>query len=81
MQARQVQEIAEPFIRSGNLSLWQIFFKHVHKSIPVCYNTFRKMLKEDVSNLDGKIALQHKRIEEQHDRLLMKKRQSRIRRE
>ena len=79
MQARLVQEIAAPYIREGRLSLWQIFIKHAYDCVPVCYNTFRKMLKENVSDLDARIAVQHRRLEEQHDRQLEQKRRSRIR--
>jgi len=79
MQAQLVQKIAAPYIREGRLSLWQIFIKYAHDRVPVCYNTFRKMLKEDVANLDERIAAQHRRLEEQHDKLLEQKRRNRIR--
>ena len=42
-------------------------------------NTFRKMLKEDVSHLNEKIEIYRKQMEEQHDREVEKKRRKRIR--
>lgn len=41
---------------------------------PVSLNTFRKMLKEDVSHLNEKIEIYRKQMEEQHDREVEKKR-------
>ncbi|WP_417013028.1 hypothetical protein [Alistipes sp.] len=79
MLAQLVQQYAAPHVREGKLSLWQIFINHVHDKVPVTLNTFRKMMKEDVSDLDAKIEAQRRRLEEQHDKMLEKKRRNRIR--
>ena len=50
-QAQYVQRLAEPYIRKGKLPLWKIHTKFVIEEAPVSLNTFRKMLKEDVSHL------------------------------
>lgn len=54
MLAQLVQQYAAPHVREGKLSLWQIFINHVHDKVPVTLNTFRKMMKEDISDLDAK---------------------------
>jgi len=51
----------------------------VIEEAPVSLNTFRKMLKEDVSHLNEKIEIYRKQMEEQHDREVEKKRRKRIR--
>ena len=48
--AYEVQEIARPYIEKGDMSLTAIYWNYVVEVIPVCINTFRKMMKEDVSN-------------------------------
>lgn len=70
---------AEPYIRKGKLPLWKIHTKFVIEEAPVSLNTFRKMLKEDVSHLNEKIEIYRKQMEEQHDREVEKKRRKRIR--
>lgn len=67
-QAQYVQRLAEPYIRKGKLPLWKIHTKFVIEEAPVSLNTFRKMLKEDVSHLNEKIEIYRKQMEEQHDR-------------
>lgn len=78
-QAQYVQRLAEPYIRKGKLPLWKIHTKFVIEEAPVSLNTFRKMLKEDVSHLNEKIEIYRKQMEEQHDREVEKKRRKRIR--
>lgn len=56
-QAQYVQRLAEPYIRKGKLPLWKIHTKFVIEEAPVSLNTFRKMLKEDVSHLNEKIEI------------------------
>ena len=73
-QAQYVQRLAEPYIRKGKLPLWKIHTKFVIEEAPVSLNTFRKMLKEDVSHLNEKIEIYRKQMEEQHDREVEKKR-------
>lgn len=77
-QAERVQSIATPLIREGRYPLWKIHTKFVIEEIPVSQNTFRKMLKEDVSNLKEKIEAYRKQQEQQHDREVEKKRRKRI---
>lgn len=48
--AYDVQQIANRYVKQGGISLSNIYFNHVVEEIPVCMNTFRKMMKEDVSN-------------------------------
>lgn len=48
--AYEVQKIARPYIKQGGYSLSSIYFNHVIEEVPVCMNTFRKMLKEDVED-------------------------------
>ena len=64
-QAQYVQRLAEPYIRKGKLPLWKIHTKFVIEEAPVSLNTFRKMLKEDVSHLNEKIEIYRKQMEEQ----------------
>lgn len=47
--AYEVQQIAAPYVNQGGYSLSKIYLNHVVGEIPVCMNTFRKMMKEDVS--------------------------------
>ena len=63
-QAQYVQRLAEPYIRKGKLPLWKIHTKFVIEEAPVSLNTFRKMLKEDVSHLNEKIEIYRKQMEE-----------------
>ena len=78
-QAQYVQRRAEPYIRKGTLPLWHIHTTFVIEEAPVSLNTFRKMLKEDVSHLNEKFEIYRKQMEEQHDREVEKKRRKRIR--
>lgn len=48
--AYDVQQIANRYVKQGGISLSNIYFNHVVEEIPVCMNTFRKTMKEDVSN-------------------------------
>ena len=48
--AYEVQKITRPYIKKGGMSLTAIYWNYVVEVIPVCINTFRKMMKEDVSN-------------------------------
>lgn len=48
--AYDVQQLANPHVKEGCMSLNRIYFNYVVEKIPVCMNTFRKMMKEDVSD-------------------------------
>ena len=48
--AYDVQQIAMPFVKKGTLSLSAIYLNYVVEKVPVCMNTFRKMMKEDVTD-------------------------------
>lgn len=47
--AYEVQRIARPYQKEGKYSLTEIYLNFVVIEIPICINTFRKMMKEDVS--------------------------------
>lgn len=49
--ASKVQEICKQQKEKGIISETEIFFNSVMKKVPVCLNTYRKMLKEDLSDL------------------------------
>lgn len=49
--ASKVQEICKQQKEKGIISETEIFFNSVMKKVPVCLNTYRKMLKEDISDL------------------------------
>lgn len=49
--ASKVQEICKQQKEEGIISETEIFFNSVMKKVPVCLNTYRKMLKEDLSDL------------------------------
>lgn len=49
--ASMVQEICEKQKEEGIISETEIFFNSVMEKVPVCLNTYRKMLKEDVTDL------------------------------
>ena len=48
--AYEAQQIARPYLKQGHHSLIEIYLNFVVREIPVCINTFRKMMKEDVSD-------------------------------
>lgn len=49
--ASKVQEICKQQKEKGIISETEIFFNSVMEKVPVCLNTYRKMLKEDVTDL------------------------------
>lgn len=49
--ASMIQEICKQQKEKGIISETEIFFNSVMKKVPVCLNTYRKMLKEDLSDL------------------------------
>lgn len=60
--ADEVQKIANPYVDQGGLSLSYIYLNYVVGEIPVCMNTFRKMMKEDVSDLPELIKAYKEKI-------------------
>lgn len=60
--ATEVQEIAKPYLRRGGYSLNKIYYNYVVKRIPICINTFRKMMKEDVSQFQELVDEYHKKV-------------------
>ena len=78
-QAQYFRGLAGPYIGKGELPVGKSHTKFVIEEAPVSLNTFRKMLKEDVSHLNEKIEIYRKQMEEQHDREVEKKRRKRIR--
>ena len=76
--AYEVQQIANPYLKQGIYSKTAIYLNFVVKEIPICINTFRKMLKEDVSNFP-QLAEEYQRLATlQYLNFLDKRRQKRI---
>lgn len=46
----EIHAIADSLIQQGKYSKAEIYYKFVAVKVPVCINTFRKMLKEDGSD-------------------------------
>lgn len=76
--AAEVQACALPLIRKGSTPVWKIHLDIV-KRYPVSLNTFRKMLKVDVSDLDRRIEAYRDQLQKQHLREVAHKRLKRIR--
>ena len=76
--AAEVQACALPLIRKGSVPVWKIHLDFVAR-YPVSLNTFRKMLKVDVSDLDRKIEAYRAQLQMQHLREVAHKRLKRIR--
>ncbi len=76
--AAEVQKSVSPYINVGKDSLWTIYINHLVREYPVSMNTLRKMLKEDVTNLEQRIEEFRKKQEERHAKELEKKRRKRI---
>ena len=64
--AYEVQKIANPYVEQGGLSLSYIYLNYVVKKVPVCMNTFRKMMKEDVSNFPELVKTYKEKITAQY---------------
>lgn len=63
--AFEVQQIAMPYVKQGSSSLSMIYLNHVVEKVPVCMNTFRKMMKEDVTDFP-KWAKAYKERRQEH---------------
>ena len=68
--AYEAQQIARPYLKQGHHSLIEIYLNFVVREIPVCINTFRKMMKEDVSDYPQIAETYQKRAKEQYFALL-----------
>ena len=75
-----VQQIAMPYIREGGHSLSSIYINHVVKEIPICMNTFRKMMKADVSQLPQLLSEYQKKATDLYLGYLRRQRKKRIQR-
>ncbi len=76
--AYDAQQIAKPYLKQGRHSLIEIYLNFVVKEIPVCINTFRKMMKEDVSDYPQIAEKYQKRAKEQYFTLLKNQSRKRI---
>lgn len=64
--AKEVQDIALPVLAHGGYSKAEIYHKYVAMKVPVCMNTFLKMLKEDVSQYHSLVMEYHQRAYEKY---------------
>ncbi|MDE6451086.1 MAG: hypothetical protein K2L23_02125 [Odoribacter sp.] len=77
--AYDVQQIAKPYKDKGGMSENYIYFNFVVEKVPVCINTFRKMMKEDVSNLPQLIKAYKRKQQERYRNYLYRQSRKRIR--
>ncbi len=77
--AYEAQQIAKPYLKQGRHSLIEIYLNYVVKEIPVCINTFRKMMKEDVSDYPQIAEKYQQKAKEQYFALLKNQSRKRIR--
>lgn len=76
--AYEAQQIARPYLKQDHHSLIEIYLNFVVREIPVCINTFRKMMKEDVSDYPQIAETYQKRAKEQYFALLKNQSRKRI---
>lgn len=76
--AYEVQEIANPYLKQGGYSLIEIYLNFVVKKVPICINTFRKMMKEDVSHFPEMVEKYQRKAKNQYLTLLQKQSRKRI---
>ncbi len=76
--AYEAQQIARPYLKQGHHSLIEIYLNFVVREIPVCINTFRKMMKKDVSDYPQIAETYQKRAKEQYFALLKNQSRKRI---
>ena len=75
--ASEAQQIARPYVKQGGFSLSNIYLNHVAGEVPVCMNTFRKMMKEDVSDYLVLAQAYKEKVSERYFERLRKKRNKR----
>lgn len=76
--AYEAQQIARPYLKQGGYSLMEIYLNFVVKEIPVCINTFRKMMKEDVSDFPQIAEEYQRKVKEQYFTILKNQSRKRI---
>lgn len=76
--AYEVQQIASPYLKQGGYSLIKIYLNYVVKQVPICINTFRKMMKEDVSHFPKVVEEYQQTVRSQYEALLQKQSKKRI---
>ena len=76
--AYEVQQIANPYLHQGGVSLSNIYLNHVVGKIPICMNTFRKMMKEDVSDFPQLAQDHKKKVQERYLERLNRQSRKRI---
>ena len=75
--AYEAQQIAKPYVKQGVFSLSCIYLNHIAGEVPVCMNTFRKMMKEDVSDYPVLAQAYKEKVAERYFERLKKKRNKR----
>jgi len=76
--AYEAQQIADPYLKQGGYSLIEIYLNYVVKHVPVCINTFRKMMKEDVSDYPQIAEEYQRKVKYQYLNLLQDQSRKRI---
>ena len=76
--AYEVQQIAKPYLKQGGYSLIEIYLNFVVKQVPICINTFRKMMKEDVSYYPQVVEAYQRKAKNQYLHLLQNQSRRRI---
>lgn len=76
--AYEVQQIASPYLKQGGYSLIKIYLNYVVKQVPICINTFRKMMKEDVSRYPQIAEEYQQKVRDRYQALLQKQSKKRI---
>ena len=77
--AAEVQKIAQPLLHTGKYSMRVIYHHHILQTLPISLNTFRKMLKEDVSMLPELIESYRRKQLARYENELKKRRLKRLR--
>ena len=76
--AYEVQQIAKPYLDRGGHYLIEIYLNHVVKKVPVSINTFRKMMKEDLTEYPQIVKDYHEKAQNQYFNLLQNQSRRRI---
>lgn len=76
--AYEIQQIAIPYLNQGNMSLSNIYLNHIAREVPICMNTFRKMMKEDVSDFPELAKAYQEKIQARYLERLQRQSRKRI---
>ncbi len=76
--AYEVQQIAKPYLKRGGHSLIEIYLNHVVQKVPVSINTFRKMMKEDLTEYPQIVKDYRDKAQNQYFNLLQNQSRRRI---